>query len=535
MWHVAIYIRLSREDGNDESNSIINQRKIAAEYLQKSFQGDYVIAGEYIDDGLTGTDDSRADFQRMIYDIETGKVDCVIVKNLSRAFRNYADQGHYLEAYFPLHNVRLITISDTVPLDTYLHPEVVHNFEVPITGVMNDRYAYKTSVDVRATLRTKRSNGEFVGAFAPYGYQKNPGNKNQIIIDEQAAAVVRDIFAWFTRDGMSIHGIVQYLNERGEANPTEYKRQCGLAYYNPHAVNHDGLWNPKTVRYILRNRMYVGTMVQGQQRVVNYKVHARVSTPQDEWFVVPNTHAAIIPPEEFAKAQSLLARDTRTAPHCRQVHLFAGLIRCGDCKRAMTRKVSKGYAYFSCRTYKDQSKTRCSKHSIREDNLRQAVLLAIQRQIALFASPTDIINNIDKSPSAQCRYRRMELLLKQRSVELDRVIHAIDSLYGDWKNADISREEYLRLKTSLAERSEEIRRNIGHIAAEREAVGLRYDKPLRKALLQRGNIDSLDRSLLVELVNAVHVFEGGRIRIDFCFSDPIARALGDLTRASLGG
>jgi hypothetical protein len=527
LWKIAIYIRLSKEDGNDESNSVVNQRKIANEHLRTKFDGDYIVVDEYIDDGLTGTDDTRANFQRMILDIEVGKVNCVIVKNLSRAFRNYADQGHYLENYFTLHHTRFVTISDTIPLDTYIRPEAVHGFEVPMTGVMNDRHAYRTSMDVRQTFHVKRSKGEFIGAFAPYGYTKDPQNKNKLVIDEEAAEVVRQIFVWFTRDGRNKMSISAYLNEMGYPNPTEYKRRKGFAYNNSHLEDNDTLWSFKTVGTILKNKMYIGVMVQGQQRVISYKVHNRIIVPESEWYVVPGTHESIVTEDVFETAQRLLTRDTRTAPQQQKLHLFAGLIRCADCKKAMTRKTAKQHVYYNCRTYNEKSKTKCTKHSIREDVLQDAVLLAIQKQIELVGSLSDIIEAINKAPGVRTESRRLNVLLRQHTTELAKVISSVDSLYMDWKNEDLTREEYLRLKSGLNEKADNLREVIRNINDQIKVMsqGVRTDEPFLKAFMKYQNIKHLERGLLVELVDTIYVFEGKELQIDFNFIDQYQRAI----------
>ena len=269
VWRIAIYIRLSREDGNDESLSVGNQRKIIQEYLEKTFSGEYVIVDFYIDDGRTGTsaDETRPEYQRLIRDIQDGKVTCMICKNLSRAFRNYADQGKFLEEFLPSYKARFIAISNPF-VDTYADPDCMQNMEIPINGLMNDRYAAKTSADIRRTFDTKRRNGEFIGAFAPYGYLKKTNDKNALIVDEEAAAVVQDIFRWFV-EGMSKGGIAKRLNELGIPNPTAYKRAKGFHYENPHAKENDGLWNPTCVSRLLQNPMYIGTMVQGKQQVIS--------------------------------------------------------------------------------------------------------------------------------------------------------------------------------------------------------------------------------------------------------------------------
>lgn len=341
LWKIAVYIRLSRDDGNDESLSVTNQRKIIQDYLENSFDGEYTIVDYYIDDGQSGTTDyERIAFQRMIQDVEAGVVNCIICKTLARAFRNYSDQGYFLERVFPLHDIRFISLGDPA-IDTFLNPEVIHGMEVPISGIMNDRYAARTSNDVRRTFDLKRRKGEFIGAFAPYGYKKNPENKNHLIIDEDVAQVVRDIFHWFVYEGMSKLGIVKRLNELGILSPTKYKLSKGSKFKTPQLTKSDGLWGMSTMGRILKNKMYIGTMVQGKERVISYKVHDRIRPPEEEWYVVENTHEPIIDKDTFEKAQILGHRDTRTSPTENRVHLFSGFLRCADCGMSMTRKANR--------------------------------------------------------------------------------------------------------------------------------------------------------------------------------------------------
>ena len=194
IWRIGKYIRLSREDGNEVSESVVNQNKILDDELPHFFEtGLFEVVNTYIDDGTSGTTDlERRDFQRMVQDMKDGRINCIIVKNLSRAFRNSANQGHFLEEFIPLYHTRFISLYQP-RIDTFLDPEVVHSLEVSITGFMNEQYAYKTSADVRRTFRYKRERGEFIGAFAPYGYVKDPDNKNALLVDEDAAQVVQDI------------------------------------------------------------------------------------------------------------------------------------------------------------------------------------------------------------------------------------------------------------------------------------------------------------------------------------------------------
>ena len=365
VWQVGLYIRLSREDGRVESLSVTNQRKILRDYLEGEFDGTWVLCNEYIDDGTSGTGDDREGFQRMIADIRAGAINCVICKTLSRAFRNYADQGYFLEELFPRYRVRFISLGSP-RVDSYLDPEAVEQgLEIPISGILNDRYAAKTSADVRRTFDMKRRRGEFIGSFAPYGYAKDPADHNRLVPDRAAAEVVRAIFARFLA-GESKSAIARGLNEAEIPNPTAYKARTGSTYRHSAGTN-DGLWTGATVSRILQNQVYTGAMVQGRQRVVSYKVHATISQAPENWYVVEGTHEALVSQEDFQRAAALCERTGHCPPGREEPHLLAGFLRCGDCGRAMTRRTAKGIAYYICSTYRRKSKALCTKHTLRED------------------------------------------------------------------------------------------------------------------------------------------------------------------------
>lgn len=526
IWKVGKYIRLSRDDGNVVSESVVNQDKILNDEIPGFFEdGLYEVVDTYIDDGTSGTTDlERRDFQRMVQDMKCGRINCIIVKNLSRAFRNSANQGHFLEEFIPLYNTRFISLYQP-RIDTFLDPEIVHSLEVSITGFMNEQYAYKTSADVRRTFKHKRENGEFIGAFAPYGYAKDPEDKNALIIDEDAAQVVRDIFSWFITEGMSKNGIAKRLNEYGILNPAAYKRSKGFRYENPHCKYNDGLWPPRTISRILQDPLYIGVMRQGRQKVISYKVHKRTEVPEDEWFIVENAVPAIIDKDTFQAAQALHKRDTRTAPGKRDVYLFSGFIRCPDCGKGMVRHTGRGLVYYRCRTYQDKSKDKCTKHSIRADILEKAVVAAVQKQIELVDSMAEIINEINSTPVVHTESLRLNALLDQKTKEQDKVTGILDSLYVDWKNGDITRDQYRRMKGRYEEQSQQLQETIARIQSEYEAMaqGINADNPYLTAFLKYRNIQSLSRGLLVELIDAIYVHEDKSVEIGFNFADQFRR------------
>ncbi len=527
IWRIALYIRLSREDGKgddkaDVSRSIMEQKKMLEEYVESHFQADYAVVDAYIDDGLTGTDDTRDNFQRMMEDVEAGKINCIIVKTLSRAFRNYADQGRYLEQIFPRKGIRFIAISNPF-VDSFKDPDAIQNgMEIPINGLMNDRYAAKTSADIRRTFDAKRRRGEFIGAFAPYGYRKDPEDRNHLLVDTEAAPIIKKIFLWFVSQGMSKTAIAKKLNEMGVPNPSTYKTRIQrLKYRNPYALRSDGFWCGSMILNILTNEVYTGNMVQGRSRIISYKVHTQIRVPEADWYIVPDTHEAIIDRGTFDKAQALHRRDTRTAPAKRELYLFSGFLRCADCRKTMRRKTSKNLTYYSCRTQTD--KGLCSKHTLREDKLMQAVLEAIRIQISLAGPLTDLTDAMRQKPESKTGAASLDSMLKSREEELQRFLAASDSLYLDWKDGIISKADYLRMKDRFDLKCRWVRDSMEVIKEEYQATVKIPDSgdTYLTAFMNHQNISVLERRIVVELIDMIDVHKHGQITIHFTFADQL--------------
>lgn len=529
LWKIAVYIRLSREDtrSNDESESVTNQRKIDLEFIEEKFCNEqYIISDVYIDDGRSGTtEETRPDFQRLCRDIESGKVNCVVCKTLSRAFRNYADQGKFLEQFLPAYGCRFIAISNPF-VDTFANPDCTQNMEIPINGLMNDRYAAKTSEDVRRTFRTKRNRGEFIGSFAPYGYLKNPDNKNAFIIDKEAAEVVREIFSLYL-DGMSKSAIVRYLNDRGTLCPALYKqKRLGMKYQNPHFdPTQKPLWSYHTIHNILRNRVYCGDMIQGRYRVKSYKVHIQERVSEDEWFIVENTHEAIIDREYFERVQRLLKRDTRVSPQKDTLYLFSGFLRCADCGKSMVRSEVKGTVYYFCNTYKSRSRNACTKHTIRHNRLEAAVLYAIRQQVYLAIDYTKIIEQLNKAPLVKSQIKKLTEAIEQKERELTKIARYKQSIYQDWKDNIISQTDYFNMRADYEKEEAALHEMIQRLLEERkeEENGVNTENPFLVAFRKYENITELSRDILIELIDCIKVHEGGNISIVFRFADELNR------------
>lgn len=524
LWKPALYIRLSREDGDsEESNSIISQRELLTEFADT--QTDMTASRLYVDDGYTGTDFDRPDFRRMMHDLRAGIVNCVIVKDLSRLGRNYVKVGEYLEHTFPLLNVRFIALSERI--DSVADPRSADSLIVPFRNILNDEYAHDISNKVRSSLDLKRRQGKFIGSFASYGYRKDPDDHSRLLIDEPAAAVVRDIFDWFL-DGTSVLGIAKRLNEQRIPNPSAYKRQQGMNYQHPASDKLDGLWPDSSVRRILRNPLYTGTMVQGKNRMKSYKLHIREAVPEDKWITVPDTHEAIIPQEQFDQAQSLFKRDARTAPTQKSVYLFSGFLRCADCGKAMNRKqISQPYGnyhYYICSTFKKQHKGACTKHTIRSDRLEQAVLETLRSQIALAVEMDELIAEINRSGARSRSADHLQAERAQLTAERERIEQMKLSLYPDWKAGDISREEYHRLKEQFEQQQARLDTRIASLQSRIDEAqnGVDETNSFLSQFVKYRNLQTLTREAVVELIDMIYVHEGGKITIKFKFSDAYA-------------
>jgi site-specific DNA recombinase len=529
VWRIAIYIRLSREDSRsyDESESVKNQRAMIEQHIACFNDGDeYTIIREYVDDGISGTtDDDRDSFQEMLTDIKHGKINCVIVKDLARSFRNYSDQGYYLDDWFPRYNVRFISLFHQ-PLDSYREPRNMRSIAVPIQGVMNENHCAETSDKVREVFHMKRNNGEHIGSFAPFGYKKHPEDTNTLVIDEPAAAVVCDIFSMYL-DGMSKNAIVHTLNDHGILCPTAYKREVQkLKFTHPYLDPAKApLWTATSVRNILTNLMYCGDMVQGRWRVKSYKIHVQEKVPEDEWYIVENTHEPIIDRVTFEKVQTLLKKDTRTGPQQKQLYLFSGLLRCADCGKAMTRSQVKGTVYYFCRTYKDQSKTACTKHSIRHDRLEAAILYAVQQQIYLGIHYVNTIADINNAPLMKSQSVRLTGAFEQKQKELARIARYKQAVWQDWKDGEISPMDYRHMKEDYDRQAAELEKVIETLEKDKSVLekGVDIENPLLSAFRQYQNIDKLTRDILIELVDWIKIHEKGNISVKFKFADELRR------------
>lgn len=393
----AAYLRLSIEDGDKaESNSIGNQRELIQNFVAE--RPELHLVGEYADDGYTGTNFERPGFTQMMEDIQSDKINCIIVKDLSRLGRNYIEMGKYLERIFPMMGIRFIAINDNYD-NANTESSDSDSIVVPFKNLLNDSYCRDISIKVRSQLDIKRRKGEFIGGYAVYGYSKDEQNKNRLVVDEYAADIVRSIYRR-KLEGMSANSIADQLNSEGVLAPSEYKRLCGLNYHSGFKTGTHAKWQAIQVLRILKNEVYTGTMVQGKRQKINYKIKKIRDVDESCWIKVPNTHEAIISQRMFDIVQEVLKLDTCASKGQKIVHLFSGIVRCGDCGQNMVRctvsKKGKKYIYLNCVT--NHKGLGCSSHHIRESKLEEVVLAALQEKIQQISGLEERLDEINNFP-----------------------------------------------------------------------------------------------------------------------------------------
>lgn len=526
-WMAGLYIRLSREDGDkDESDSVSNQRMLLREYSAKL--PDVEVADYFIDDGWTGTNFERPGFIRLMEQIKAGSLNCIIVKDLSRFGRNYIEVGNYLEQIFPFMGVRFISIADS--LDSYGNPGQMNTIMVPFKNLINDEYCRDISNKVRSSLDSRRRSGKFIGSFSAYGYVKDPDNKGELLVDETAAPIVKNIYEWFL-DGLGAITIAKKLNDMGIPSPSEYKKMCGLHYkVSDSSVKGPVMWGYSSVKRILQNRMYCGDLVQGVMRVTSYKVKKLQRVPEDEWMVCENHHEGIVDRETFEKVQRIFDTDTRMTQEQGRVTMLGGFMRCADCGRAMNRHKnvhSYGtYHYFVCSTYKKISKNVCSRHSIRADYVENAVLEAIQAQVAMAVKIDEVFQELEKNEKAKTNTVMLDGVLAGKEREIEKLSRIKEDLYMDWKSNILSKEEFISMKQRY---TEDIERMQDEVLTLREEIKKQSDmKNFRcnnfvESFKKHQNIEYLTREVLLELVDTIYVHEGKKITIKFRFRDELQR------------
>jgi DNA invertase Pin-like site-specific DNA recombinase len=467
------------------------------------------------DDGVSGIIFDRTAFKEMMADIEAGKINCVIVKDLSRLGREYIETGRYLRRIFPAYGVRFIAINDNIDTLRDSGDDLV----VSVKSIINDAYCRDISVKTRSALNIKRANGDYVGAFPVYGYMKSGEDKNRLVIDEYPAGIVRDIFRR-KLEGLSALKIAEELNSLGILSPMEYKKARGLPHGKNGYCNHNGAkWSATAVIRILQDETYTGTLHQGRKGTLNYKIKDIIVKPESEWIRTENAHEAIISSLDYDLAQRIMRLDTRTTPGGKAVYLFSGVLVCGCCGARMTRKTNtvgdRKYHYYYCPTTKKQG---CPKaQMVKESDLIDCVLENIKAHIVNVASLDAILSGDDGRRVASALANRYRTSIEDNKNRLAQTGGFKSKLYENMVGGILSKEDYKTLKAKYAADEDRLRAAIEKLEGELEDVLAGKGERLKwtESFNRFGELAELDRRTVVNLVQSIKIMGKDELQITF--------------------
>lgn len=513
IYNVGLYIRLSREDDDKalESESITNQKSLLLQYVKENNLRVYDI---YIDDGYSGTNFDRPDFNRLLNDIELGKINMVITKDMSRLGRDYIGTGNLIEKYFPEHNVRYIAVTDNI--DTFLDSS--NNDIAPFKAIMNDMYAKDISKKIKSSLKAKMKEGKWVGGRTPFGYVQDKTNKNHLVINTEQADVVKKIFD-MCLEGLSFFKIAKQLTNEGIKTPAQYysfewKRNYNLKY---------GSWNPKTIRDILTNRMYIGDMVQNRRNKVNYKVKKIIQNNPNNYIIVENTHEAIIDKDTFYEVQMRIPKN-KGRNEKKEIHLLDGLLYCGDCGHRISitsRRKKDNRCYTICNYYRTYMRQKlCTTHSNNYDELEKAIIKSLTEMCLNYMNKDkikdNVLNNLDEDNKINNR-KELEILTN----DIKQIHDNLDIIYIDKLNRKITEEQFERVKLKLEngltikqKKYSELNNNINENINE-EFKNKMINKYISKFL----SMKELGRELIINLIDKIEIFEDKTINIKVAFAN----------------
>ena len=503
----AIYCRLSQDDGSlGESGSIQTQKAILTQYCQEHHME---IVDCYCDDGWSGTNFDRPAFQRMIGDIEAGRVNTVIVKDLSRFGREYAQMGLYIEHYFEEKGVRFLSLAENIDSSQGLN-----NLVLPFTNVINSLYARQASEKTKAAHRARAKNGMFLGSRAPYGYQKDPNDRHHLIVDPEAAEVVKEIFRMFA-DGIGYVRMTKILRERNILNPQAYFNQNNPDYYKHSDYWRKPFdWHATSVRAILNNPVYLGKLTFGKTKTKGFFDKRRVPAEESDWIVVEHTHEPLVSQELWDTVHQMM-KARRRENGSGHVQPFAGLVKCAGCGSSLNASYDKKkgkYTGFSCWVYKNYGKQRCTSHAIGWQTLNRLVLEDIRRnaQVAKLAAARYVgvllRAKLEKEKGETVRAERELKKAEKRIGELDKILA---KLYEDQALGKISEARYQAMapgyeaeQASLQERVSRLREQLAHTQEVQDNV-----EQFVPLIQKYTDIQELTPHILNELVEKIVVHE----------------------------
>ena len=513
-FNVGIYIRLSQEDKDkkyeSDSESVINQRELLRSFVKNN---SFNLVKEYVDDGYSGTDFERPGFQKMLEDINNKKINCVIVKDLSRLGRDHVMTGYYIETFFPENNIRFISILESY--DSFKNQ--ASNDSSTFIIACNDYYSKQNSVKIRNVLNEKRKNGKFVGSLPCFGYMRDPEDKGHLIPNSETAPIVKKIFKW-RADGIGPTEIANRLNKEKVSTPSGYKK----TNYSSRLIDRDN-WNISTVKKILSNRIYTGDLVQHTQTKVNYKSKKKITLDEKLWIIVENTHEALVDKDTFNYVNTLRRRNTRNyeVKTNREKRLLEGKLFCKECQNRLTVLYRKKLDYWSvnCNRYsRDPVRGRCYSHFYPYNYLEEQILEQINRSVSKLIKELDVnklnnevVKNIHKETTD------IDKVIKDLQIEKDKITNRLTTLYNDRCDGAISVDTYKVLASESENKLKQINESIENEQVKKYKIKNKssvlpdYTKKIKKLL----DLNKPKKELIDTLIDKIVIDKNKNITIKY--------------------
>lgn len=505
---VAIYCRLSDEDkGKDsafkESESIQNQKNILTAYTLEKGWDIYKI---YCDDDYSGTDEDRPEYNHLLQDAKDSRFDIVLCKTQSRFTRDMEHLEKYIHAKFSEWNIRFVSIVDNVDTDIKGNKKARQ-----INGLINEWYLEDLSENVKAVLLSKKKDGKFVGAFAPYGYLKDPLDKNHLVVDPVASLIVKKIFDLYI-DGISLRKIAKILNEGMVPSPVKYKQEVlGLDYrIDATSLAGKGKWTDSSISIILRNEMYIGNMVQNKSARISYKNHKVKRLNKEKWIIVKDTHEAIVSSDIFENVSELARRKNRPTQNG-NVALYAGKLRCGSCYSSMVKQKSRKRDYYRC-GYTQRNPVGCKGNFISEKLIDEQVLMELRKLIVKYTSESRIAKLIEEEKVDHVT--QIKMLINKREAEIRNIDKVCMDMYVDKSNGVISEKQFIQMNVHFEGKQRELQKEVERLRdkiAELETTSEEYKPTLERKRLKEEiikkylNFGEMTRDMVVELIDYIVV------------------------------
>ncbi len=543
IFRTAIYLRLSVEDnGKKDADSLENQRDLLISYVTDRPYLELVEI--YEDNGFTGTDFARPDFQRMMNDAQKGKINCIVVKDLSRLGRNYVEAGNYLEKVFPFLNIRFIAVNDNYDSASLTSGE---QLGASLKNVVNDIYAKDISRKSCSALKMKRVRGEYIGHYAPYGYLRDPKDKNHLIIDPETAPIVEEIFR-MRSEGLGVGTIIRILNEKGYPSPGKLRYERGIITNN----NKKGeklLWSRHVLKDLLYNIVYIGHLAQGKSSSCLHKGISFHWTDPSEWDISENTHEPIIQMELWKQVQkvnqslSSAAKSTqgKYSDLPKRENPYGNLLRCADCGRVIkqVRSYSKSkkrgtqsYYTYKCSGYIELGETSCPKRIMRAADLDIAVLETIRKQMEVFLDTQRVLHQLTAMEKEKAKQAIPFGRLQKLQAEIAGKRNMIVSLYVDFKDGILSHDEYLYAKKtyqSELEKIEQEERELKSVHEKADSIS-EGERKWMKLIDQYYNAESLTKDMVKAFVKEVKLYDDNSISIEFRYMNEFEELMKECER-----